>query len=305
MREDAPRMPRPVALLVNPAAGGGRALKALPAVESELRRLGVPFRVAQTRSLLHARELAVTAADAGEVAVPFSGDGLVGAVAGVLRGRDDAIVGVLPGGRGNDFARACGIPLDPVAACTVLATGVPRPIDMGEVTDGHATGRTFLGIASLGFDSEANRIANEAPARLGPLVYAYGALRALVTWRAATFDVVVDRERRTFAGWTVAAANASAYGGGMFLAPDAELDDGRLDVVLVAPRSRRHFVRCLPMVFKGTHVTLPSVTVLRGAEVRIAADRPFTIYADGDPIGELPATIRALPAAVRVLLPAA
>jgi YegS/Rv2252/BmrU family lipid kinase len=305
MRDDAPRMPRPVALLVNPAAGGGRALKALPAVERELRRLGVPFHVEQTRSLLHARELAVAAADAGEVAVPFSGDGLVGAIAGVLRGRDDAIVGVLPGGRGNDFARVCGIPLDPVAACTVLATGVPRPIDMGEVSNGHAPGRTFLGIASLGFDSEANRIANEAPARLGPLVYAYGALRALVTWRAATFDVVVDRERRTFAGWTVAAANASAYGGGMFLAPDAELDDGQLDVVLVAPRSRRQFVRCLPMVFKGTHVTLPSVTVLRGAEVRIAADRPFTIYADGDPIGELPATIRALPAAVRVLLPAA
>jgi diacylglycerol kinase family enzyme len=131
------------------------------------------------------------------------------------------------------------------------------------------------------------------------------ALRALATWRPATFDVVVDRDRRTFAGWTVAAANASAYGGGMFLAPDAELDDGLLDVVLVAPRSRTQFVRCLPLVFKGTHVELESVTVLRGAEVRIAADRPFTVYADGDPIGDLPVTIRAIPGAVRVLLPAA
>jgi YegS/Rv2252/BmrU family lipid kinase len=306
MREDARRMPRPVALLVNPVAGGGRALKALPAVEAELRRLGVPFRVAHTRSLLHARELAVAAVGAGEVAVPFSGDGLVGAVAGALRGcGDGAVMGILPGGRGNDFARVCRIPLDPVAACAVLGAGLPRPVDMGEVCSGTGAGRTFIGIASLGFDSEANRIANEAPARLGPLVYAYGALRALATWRSATFEVVVDRDRRTFAGWTVAAANASAYGGGMFLAPDAELDDGQLDVVLIAPRSRRQFVRCLPMVFKGTHVDLPSVTVLRGAEVRIAADRPFVIYADGDPIGELPATIRALPAAVQVLLPAA
>jgi YegS/Rv2252/BmrU family lipid kinase len=307
MRQDARRMPRPVALLVNPSAGGGRALRALPAVEAELARLGVPFRAEHTRSLAHARELALAAAAAGEVVVPLSGDGLVGAIAGALRGHDGAIMGILPGGRGNDFARGMAIPLEPVAACAVLATGTPSPVDVGEVCSaGEAAGdgRIFVGIASLGFDSEANRIANEAPSRLGPLVYAYGALRALATWRAANFEVSVDGDRRSFAGWTVAAANARAYGGGMLLAPDAQLDDGQLDVVLVAPRSRRQFVRCLPMVFKGTHVDLPSVTVLRGVEVEVAADRPFTVYADGDPIGELPATIRAVPGAIRVLLPA-
>jgi YegS/Rv2252/BmrU family lipid kinase len=243
----------------------------------------------------------LAAADAGEVIVTLSGDGLIGAVAGALRGRDDAIMGVLPGGRGNDFARVLGIPADPVAACAVIAEGEPRAVDVGEIG---SPPRTFVGIASLGFDSVANRIANEAPSRLGPLVYAYGALRALATWRPATFDVAVDRERRTFTGWTVAAANSRAYGGGMLLAPDARLDDGELDVVLIAPASRRQFVRCLPMVFKGTHVDLPSVTVLRGREVRISADRPFAVYADGDPIGELPVTIRAIPGAVKILLPA-
>jgi YegS/Rv2252/BmrU family lipid kinase len=299
MRHDASRMPRSVALLVNPSAGGGRALKALPAVEAELDRRGLYVRVARTRSLSHARELALSAVDAGEVVVTLSGDGLIGAVAGALRGHDEAIMGVLPGGRGNDFARAAGIPADPVEACAVIADGEPRAVDVGEVG-----GRVFVGIASLGFDSEANRIANQAPSRLGPLVYAYGALRALATWRPATFDVAVDRERRTFTGWTVAAANSRAYGGGMLLAPDARLDDGELDVVLVAPDSRRQFVRCLPLVFKGTHVDLPSVTVLRGREVRISADRPFAVYADGDPIGELPVTIRAIPGAVKILLPA-
>ena len=292
-------MRQPVALLVNPSAGGGRALRALPAVEAELARLDVAYRVTRTRSLSHARELALAAADAGEVVVTLSGDGLIGAVAGALRGHDRAIMGVLPGGRGNDFARVSGIPLDPVAACAVIASGVARPMDVGDVG-----GRTFVGIASLGFDSVANRIANEAPSRLGPLVYAYGALRALATWRPATFEVAVGSDRRTFTGWTVAAANNRAYGGGMLLAPDALLDDGELDVVLVAPSSRRQFVRCLPMVFKGTHVQLDSVTVLRGREVRIAADRPFDVYADGDPIGELPVTIRAIPGAIRVLLPA-
>jgi YegS/Rv2252/BmrU family lipid kinase len=222
----------------------------------------------------------------------------VGTVAAALVGRPEATMGVLPGGRGNDFARACGLPRDPVQAADVVAGGVPRPVDVGEVE-----GRVFVGIASLGFDSEANRRANAAPARLGTLVYAYGALRALVGWRPATFEVTVDGEHRSFRGWTVAAANATSYGGGMLLAPQARLDDGRLDVVLVAPASRRAFVRDLPRVFRGTHVELDAVTVLRGREVRVAADRPFTVYADGDPIAELPATIRAVPGAVRILLP--
>jgi len=299
--------PRRIALIVNPSAGGGRALKALPKVEAELRRLGLEHRVERTASVRHARELAAAAASAGEIAVPLSGDGLVGAVASALREHPDAVMGVLPGGRGNDFARVAGIPRDPVAACAILATGVPTPIDVGEVVSGGGAdpGQTFVGIASLGFDSEANRLANEAPSVLGQMVYAYAGLRAMVTWRAATFEVTVDRERRTFQGWTVAAANAKAYGGGMFLAPDAELDDGLLDVVMVRPRSRRDFVAGLREVFKGTHLQREGISVVRGAEVRVAADRPFTVYADGDPIGELPVTIRAIPGAIRVLLPAA
>jgi YegS/Rv2252/BmrU family lipid kinase len=298
--------PRRIALIVNPSAGGGRALKALPGVEAELTRLGLPFVVQRTESIRHARELASAAVLAGEVPVPLSGDGLVGAVASALREHPGAVMGVLPGGRGNDFARVCGIPLDPVAACAILATGVVRPIDVGEVVSSGAAdgGQTFVGIASLGFDSVANRLANEAPAFLGPMVYAYAALRAMVTWRPATFDVSVDRERRTFTGWSVAAANAKAYGGGMYLAPDARLDDGLLDVVMGSPNSRLDFLACLRDVFKGTHLQRERIELLRGAEVRVAADRPFTVYADGDPIGELPVTIRAIPGAIQVLLPA-
>jgi YegS/Rv2252/BmrU family lipid kinase len=292
-------MGRRVALIVNPHAGGGRAAEALPAVEARLAELGVPFHTERTRDLPHARELARAAAAAGEVAVALSGDGLVGAVADALRGTD-GVLGVLPGGRGNDFARVAGIPRDPVAACDVIAHGVERPLDLGE-----AGGRGFIGIASLGFDSDANRIANEAPARLGSLVYVYGALGALLAWRPATFVVEVDGEERRFRGWSVGAANSKAYGGGMYAAPGAEFDDGVLDVVYCEQTSKRYFVRAvLPRIFKGTHVELEAVHVLRGREVRVSADRPFTVYADGDPIGELPITMRAVPAALRVLLPA-
>jgi YegS/Rv2252/BmrU family lipid kinase len=293
-------MGRSISLIVNPSAGGGRAARALPKVQDRLSALGVTFHTETTRDLTHARDLAVAAARRGEVAVTLSGDGLIGCVAGALRGVDGAVLGVLPGGRGNDFARVAGIPLDPEAACEVIASGVERPLDVGEA-DG---GATFIGIASLGFDSEANRIANEAPARLGNLVYLYGALRTLATWRPAAFEVEIDGERHAFSGWSVAAANSKAYGGGMFLAPAAELDDGALDVILIARTGKLRFLRSLPKVFKGTHVDEPSVTVLRGREVRVSADRAFTVYADGDPIGELPIVLRAVPHALKVLMPA-
>ena len=298
----------PVRLIVNPAAGGGRAAGLVAPVEAELARLGLTVRTARTTSLEHARELAVEAHRGGATPVTLSGDGLVGCVAGALASLGEPeppLMGVLPGGRGNDFARMTGIPADPVAACALIASGRPQLIDLGTVD-----GVPFVGIASLGFDSDANRIANEGPARLGNLVYAYAALRALAAYAHASFTVETRTkegtgvEERSFTGWSVAVANASTYGGGMIMAPDARLDDGLLDVVLSARTSRARFLATLPKIFKGAHVDEPSVTVLRGAEVRVRADRPFVVYADGDPIGDLPATFGVLPAAVGVLLPA-
>jgi YegS/Rv2252/BmrU family lipid kinase len=288
-----------VSLIVNPAAGGGRAGRLLDAVEQALAGAELEHHVESTRSLEHAVELALQAAAADEIAAALGGDGLVGAVAGALR-HSEGVLGVLPGGRGNDLARVLGIPPDPVAAVAVIARGVTRMLDLGE-----AGGRTFVGIASCGFDSEANRIANETNVVRGNLVYAYGALRALSAWKPATFTLRFDGgEARTITGYTIAAANSKAYGGGMLMAPDAELEDGLLDVVMVGDVPKRRFLRLLPTVFKGEHVQQPNVRVERCSEIEIAADRPFTLYADGDPIAELPVTVRSLPGSVRVVVPA-
>ncbi len=291
-------MDRDACLLVNPSAGGGKAARVLPDVQAELRRLGVSFHTIETTSLEHATELAHTAALGGEAVVTLSGDGLIGSVVGALRKVPGALLGVLPGGRGNDLVRVLGIPREAVPACQVIATGTPRALDIGDVE-----GRSFIGIASLGFDSVANKIANEAPARLGQLVYVYGALRALASWRHATFTIELEDTTRTFTGWSVGACNSRAYGGGMYAAPDAELDDGLLDVVLCSKTSKLGFLRVVARTFKGTHVELPSVEVRRGASVRISADRPFVVYADGDPIGEVPVTIKVIPHALEVLCP--
>lgn len=292
-------MDRDLCLLVNPSAGGGRAERVLPDVETELRRLGASYRTERTRSLEHAAELAASAASAGEAVLTLSGDGMVGHVVGVMHNVEAALLGVLPGGRGNDFARVLGVPLEPVAACAVVLGGEVRSLDIGEVD-----GRSFIGIASLGFDSDANRIANGGPAWMGQGVYAYAALRALAGWRPATFTLESDGGARTIRGWSVGAANSKAYGGGMYAAPAAELDDGLLDVVYCGEISRLRFLtRILPRVFKGTHVQDPNVHQFRTAAVRISADRPFTVYADGDPIGDLPVTVRIVPGAIDVLCP--
>jgi YegS/Rv2252/BmrU family lipid kinase len=295
-------MTAPVCLIVNPSAGGGKGGRALPDVLLALEGYGLRVRSELTRDLNHARELARSAALAGETVVCLSGDGMVGAVADALREIPDALLGVLPGGRGNDLARVLGIPADPVQACDTVAAGFSRKLDLGEV------GRqAFVGIASVGFDSDANRIANEAPAWLGGLVYAYGALRALLSWRPARFEIELDPpgERHRFTAYTVGAANSKTYGGGMRAAPDALLDDGLLDVVVLESVSKIRFLtKILPKVFSGAHVHEPNVSVFRAHEVSVSADRPFTMYADGDPIGELPVRVRALRGAVRVLVPA-
>jgi len=288
-----------VRLIVNPAAGSGRAVRRLHDVRAALRELGLGAEVTLTEDLDDARRTARAAADAGELTVAFGGDGLIGAVAGELRGTA-GVLGVLPGGRGNDFARALAIGSDPVAACQILATGRTVALDLGEVD-----GRPFVGIASCGIDAEANRIANRVRWLRGRPVYSYAALAALAVWRPATFAIALDGGRpRTVSGYAVAAANAMSYGGGMRIAPGARLDDGRLDVVIISEMPKTRFLRLAPTVFWGGHVRRSGVEVLRAERIEVSSSRPLTVYADGDPIAQLPATIRAVAGAVRVRIPA-
>jgi YegS/Rv2252/BmrU family lipid kinase len=288
---------RDVCLIVNPSAGAGRAARLLPRVEAEMRARGLRFRVERTQSVEHARELARGARDAGEVAAAMGGDGLTGAVAGELTG-GAGVLAVLPGGRGNDFARKMGIGSDPVAAVGLICAGRERSIDVPEVE-----GRRYLGILSAGLDSVVNAMANSTRLNLGPPVYLYATLRGLATWKPARWELAIDGDRLEFTGCSVAVANSGVFGGGMYLAPDAELDDGLLDVVWIEDLPRRRYLRNLPRVFKGTHLDQPGIHLRQARQVTFGADRPFTAYADGDPIADLPATVTVDPGTLRVLAP--
>jgi YegS/Rv2252/BmrU family lipid kinase len=289
---------RRFALLVNPAAAGGRALRRAPAVRAEFERLGAAHRTVETRDIEHACDEARAAAAAGETVAALGGDGFLRPIAGVLADGPGTLA-VLPGGRGNDYARVLGIPADAKAAALVAVEGIERMLDLAEVN-----GTPYLGIASLGFDSEANKIANNARLIRGNLVYIYAALRAVAAWKHARFTAVVDGERHELTGWSIGVCNSKAYGGGMFVAPQAELDDGKLEVMAKAGTSKLRFLRDVPYLFNGRFLELPSTRAYRGEEVSIDADRPFDIYADGDPLARTPATMRVRRQVLRVIVPA-
>jgi YegS/Rv2252/BmrU family lipid kinase len=288
----------PLALLVNPSSAGGKTLKLLPKVEQVLDSRRVEFRVQRTKGLEHGVEQALRAIEAGEVPVVMSGDGLLGAVGGAMAGSETPL-GIIPGGRGNDLARVLGIPDDPEAATEVVLAGHSRRIDVGEAND-----KRFLGIVSVGFDSEANRRANETHFLHGNLVYAYAALRTLLGWKPARFTIRVGEERTRISGYSVSVANSSTFGGGMRIAPNASLDDGEFDVVTVGEVGKLRFVRNLPKVFKGAHIEEDDVHVFRASRLELTASRPFPVYADGEHLTDVPASLRMLPRALSVLVPA-
>ncbi len=291
-------MSRRFALLVNPASAGGKALKALPAVHEALDRLGAPHRTVTTRSIEHAAEEAAHAARQGETVGALGGDGLLRPLAAVLKDTEVALA-LIPCGRGNDLARVLGIPTDPYEAAQLAVEGPEQLIDVANVD-----GTPFLGIASFGFDSEANRIANEAKYVKGNAVYLYAALRALAAWKPAAFTVTVDGERHDASGYSVAVGNSKAYGGGMIVLPEAQLDDGQLDVLISTDAPKLTFLHGVFKTFKAAHVDSPHARFLRGGVIEVASDRPFAIYGDGDPIGTTPATIRVEPRCLRVIVPA-
>jgi YegS/Rv2252/BmrU family lipid kinase len=284
-------------LIVNPSAGDGRTGARLGQITAELTRLALPHAVHRTENLRHARDLATRAAAAGAMPVTFGGDGLIGAVAGAIA-HSGTVMGILPGGRGNDIARVLGIPKDPVAACAVLSDGADRTLDLGRLGD-----TAFVGILSCGMDSEANRIANTTRLFKGSPAYSYGALRALAGWNPARFTLTVDGRSREVRGFSVVVANSTSYGGGMLMAPHAELDDGQLDVVVIADMPKLRFLTNMPRLLNGSHLKLPEVSVGRGRDVQISADRELSVYADGERLTDLPARITVDPGAVRVRVP--
>ena len=299
----------PFRLVVNPVAGRGRSLRALQAATASLDAAGATYEVSESASADHARELAAKAAGLGQVVVAVGGDGTTGPLAAAAAGAG-ASYGIIPAGNGNDFARCLGIPFDAAAAGRALATGRERKVDLIAVSAAGQAETVVAGSVYAGVPSVAGEIANSIRWLRGPAVYPVAALRALAGWSPAAFKVEIEGHERSVPGYAVVVANSSYFGAGMKVAPSAELDDGLLDVLVMRHAPRLAFLRVLMRIRSGTHLGLPQISHERHSEVTITVDRDLPAAADGDTLpggAPLPAgtplRIRALPGALRVIVP--
>jgi diacylglycerol kinase (ATP) len=210
------------------------------------------------------------------------------------------VLGIVPSGRGNDFARMLGLSAAPDALARRLLGGEPAAVDVIEVTDERGERHVVLGSMYAGVDSLASEIVDRARRLPSALQYPYAAVRALLTYSPRAFTVTVDGRVHEQEAYSVVVANSGYYGKGMHIAPGADVRDGLLDVVVLPTGSRLSMVRRLPKVYDGTHVDLPGVTVLRGRSVHVAA-ADVVAFGDGERLGALPRTAEVRPAALCVL----
>lgn len=309
-------MTRTYCLVLNPAAGDGRARQRLPVVSGVLDAAGARHEVRYSASLEHAKELAADAARRGDVVVAFGGDGLAGALAGAVA-RAGGTFGVIPAGRGNDFARTLGLPFGAADAAWALARGRTRRVDLIGVAAAGAAGAAgdnaeliAAGSVYLGIPAVTAEIAGRSRVPPGGLAYPAAALRAVVGWRTATFRLELDggtgpTERpelaqpaepgqpagpargagarvREFAGGAVVLANSRYFGAGMMVAPEADPADGLLDVVYIQGSSKVAMISALMKIKKGGHVSMAQVGTGRTRTATVTAGRAVPGGADGE-----------------------
>lgn len=297
-----------LAIIYNPAAGRGRVSRAELQRRLEKASGTTKFEIAATSPTQSARELAAIAVENGaQIVVAAGGDGTLGEILNAVHGTG-AKLGTLPLGTGNDFARTLGIGTDLDRAIETLFAGDCRTIDVGRA-DYNGQSRLFLNIAGCGFDALVARRINLG--RTHPLwrhfhgVAAYLAASALELQRLrpARLRLKLDGQLVDTRALLCAVANAQSYGGGMKVAPDAQLDDGLFDICVIKEATRAEFLRAFPGVFRGAHIHHPRVEMFRARRVELWCDRNWPILVDGELVGAPPMTFEIVPNAVEIMAP--
>jgi len=297
-------------VILNPRSRGGAGARLFAGVEASLRDALGPLEVERTRGPRDAERIAREGVRAGvERLVVAGGDGTASEVVAGLLGAGltgYCQIGLLPLGTGGDLARTLAMSTDLDDAVASLARGTLRVIDAGRAafTTHEGTPRTsfFLNVASAGISGLVTELVNRAPKQLGGRIsFLIGTLRGIVRYGFPPVRVDADGVRLHEGPATlVAAGNGRYFGGGMAVAPDARIDDGVLDVVVVPGFSRARLVRELPRIYRGTHIGVEGVEHCRATSVVLEplSSEPVWIELDGEPVGRLPARFDVLPKAI-------
>ena len=280
--------------IVNPAAGGGRAARLWPQIKERLQAEGVEFEWAITSGPTDAEEIAARVPE-DVTAVAVGGDGTLSEmIAGLPPGRS---IGLIPAGRGNDFARSARISLVPEEALRQLLEGEVRPFDLPSVN-----GRPFLNVAGIGFDAHVAKRAQYAAGN-GTLPYLSAALRTLSWYRPRHLALDVDGRRSEGKVFLLAVGNCRYYAGGMKICPSADFDDGLLDLCLAGDLGHVEALLALVRVFTGSHIRQRKIHYTKAHHIHVEGPEDTLVHADGQVIGGLPATFTLRPRALKVVVP--
>jgi diacylglycerol kinase (ATP) len=294
-------------VIINPTAGRGEANKQVPNIRNFLGKKAVDWNWHYTKSRGHAEQMARAAVESGVgQIVVVGGDGTLHEVANGVLG-SNIILGLIPFGTGNDFARSLGFYGNLEAACKAVTDGDIIHVDMGTVEGTGIDGpRHFIVLAGTGFDAQTARTVNNGIKWIsGAPAYIFGAIATLIRFKPFELKLTLDDgvTRRTKAMF-VSIANAPSTGGGMLIAPEAKLNDGLFEICLVAAVPKIQLLYQLTKVFEGKHVLHPAVSMLKSSTVSIEADPPQPILIDGEVMGTTPFKITIIPKALRIRIPA-
>ena len=296
-------------VIVNPVAGASTTYRKWPRISRLLRHAGLSFDHEYTEGVGHAIELARAAVGAGyRYVVAVGGDGTVNEVAnGILNSTaaSSTSLGVISTGTGSDFARSVGMPRHYVNACSSLSKGRKSVIDVGVVEyrrNGQLLRRFFVNAAGIGFDAAVVENTERFPKYFGGTVpYLAGLLRTLLGYRNKSVTLGIGDRAETACVLSVVVANGSYLGGGMHVAPDASFNDSLLDVVVIGDVGKVELLRALPMVYKGTHGDHPKVSMEKAARITVESTERVLVHADGELLGEGPASFWLMPAALSIV----
>jgi len=296
------------AVFVNAQSGRRRSKALLPEIERAFCASGIAFEILQTASAADLASQARHQIRAGaELLFAAGGDGtLQGLVNSAFD--ENVVLGIIPVGGGNDFARALGLPHDPLAALKVALSGAPRAVDLVKVSTGDARECLYLGGGGVGLDAAAAAYAG-GPCRSFP-----GRMRYVAAALGAYFSYQPRRVRVTFESddtgqWQSAVLasvlNTPTFGAGIRLAPGAQIDDGVFEFVFLEELRFGQLLRVLPRLALQGGINLPGLHIRRARRLRIEVDPPATFHGDGELLGSSPVEIEIVPRAMRFLAPKA
>ncbi len=300
--------------IVNPAAGGRSTYREWPLISKHLKDKGLLFDYVYTEGVGHAIELAREAANTGyRYIIAVGGDGTVNEVVnGILdsNGSHNTVLGIVSAGTTCSFVRSVGIPLDPVSSCRLLTSQNRLTIDVGIVectSEGQNLRRFFVNEADIGFGATAveasKQITNYFGRKINYLPHVIGSLTSLVSHKNKRITLrVEDRSEDVCDCAMLVVANGAYFGGGMQIAPDAQPDDGLLDMVIFGDMGKSELLKVWPMTYKGRHVSHHKVRLLKIRNVTIQCAEKILVEADGELFGEGPVSFSILPSALSIVV---